>query len=109
MRVYGKVVDRWTADYGGRNITVQFEVAYTDYDADWNVIGVGTEDFSPERYYGEVSEKWVSTWDGSRRNKGGHRWFEDRGLWKFRKSDAKAFKAAVAKRFGAAEVTMKKW
>ena len=108
MRVYGKVVRSWTnVNERGHDILVAKEVAYTDYDADWNVVGTGTEDFSPARWKSDVIEKWVWAWDGSRRNAGGHRWFDCHGLWKVRKSDRKEFVAAVAKRFYAADVSLR--
>lgn len=93
VRLYGKTLNRWTAfsEALGREIETQTEVAYKEYDSETgDLVAVGSEDFSPSRWRSEVSRKWVHTWDGERRNKGGHRWFDDRGLYSFRKSERKA-------------------
>lgn len=52
-----------------------FEVEYTEYSEDGDIINEGTEDFSQKRYNSiPVYEIWV--WDGQRMNKGGKRWFD---------------------------------
>lgn len=83
VRVYGKTVNEWY-DEGG--ILIQKEVAYKDYDTeDGTVWGIGTEDFSVERWWKDTDRKWVWTWDGKKRNRGGHRWFEEVRHLSFRK------------------------
>ena len=96
VRIYGKTVDKWFSEDGsGRKVLVQIEVEYKDYEFDfwgtgeWDLVGTGTEDFSPERYKTCVSIKSVWTWNGRKLNKGGHRWFDYQGLIKFRVSDRK--------------------
>lgn len=91
VRIYGKTVNTWTTYdiIKDREYTTQYEVAYTDYFIDGRVAGKGTEDFSPERYRRDIKEGWVFTWDGERRNKGGHRWFREEGHIKFRKAEGK--------------------
>lgn len=91
IRIYGKVVNTWTAwvQYTDRNgntreheIVTQYEVKYTEYNKDGSYRQSGTEDFSRERY-NTIQNKWVYTWDGHQMNRGGKRKFEDRGMVKF--------------------------
>lgn len=104
VRLYGKVVNEWKVfDYvRDREITRQIEVAYSDFDVNTcEVVAVGTEDFTPERYHNTVNNSNVFIWDGIRRNKGGYRWFDDTGFWKYRKSEKKLFKQYMSNRFKA--------
>ena len=96
VRIYGRTLDRWSSeDETCRRFITQIEVEYKDYEFDfwgtgeWDLVGTGTEDFSPERYKTCVSECFVWTWDGRKLNKGGHRCFEEQGLIKFNSSDRK--------------------
>lgn len=83
VRVYGKTVNEWY-DEGG--MLIQKEVSYKDYDTeDGTVWGIGTEDFSVERWWKDTDRKWVWTWDGKKRNRGGYRWFEEVRHLSFRK------------------------
>ena len=108
VRIYGRVVNRWRAmtDHGF-NVTIQFEVAYRDYDADTgDLLATGTEDFSPERCRFEQLKlnRYVYTWDGQRRNKGGHRWFEEQTCIGYRQADAKLVKQYLSHKYPAAEL-----
>lgn len=92
IRVYGKILNRWShINDSGREVATQYEVAYKEYNTETlELVGVGSEDFSPIRYSKEIKRQEVFTWDGERRNKGGNRWFEDRGGITYRKSERKA-------------------
>lgn len=91
VRIYGKELERWMSEAKhGWLVMSQVELAYKDYDSiTGEAVQTGSEDFSAERYHSAVSRKSVWTWDGERRNKGGHRWFELQPDIKFRKSDRK--------------------
>lgn len=91
IRIYGKALNIWKSlDENGREIIVQKEIEYKSYDMEtFELIGIGSEDFSPEAYKHFVSEKILYTWDGKRINKGGNRWFDYRGIVKFRTSERK--------------------
>lgn len=105
MRIYGKILQRWTVtDEQGRERTTQIEVAYKEYNEAGNLIGEGSEDFSPERWNQTTTRKNVWTWDGKRLNKGGHRWFEYQACLTFRKEDSKAVKELYKTRLNAAAV-----
>ena len=89
MRIYGKTLNTWTSiDEKGREVITQREIEYSEYN-DGVLVATGSEDFSPERYRQEISEKWVWSWDGVKLNRGGHRAFEGMGRVKFRKSEKK--------------------
>lgn len=91
VRIYGKTIQEWRTDgKHGEFVISQVELAYKDYDSTTGeVVQIGSEDFSSKRHSIAVSRKSVWTWDGKRRNKGGHRWFECQPDIKFRKSDRK--------------------
>ena len=109
VRIYGKELQRWTAtDLSGREITTQVEYSYKEYNEAGELVGIGSEDFSPERMRAELDNPSVYTWDGERRNKGGHRWFDYRGFYRIRKSERQAFKALMKKRYGAELVELRK-
>ncbi|MBR3238813.1 MAG: hypothetical protein IKF99_10285 [Oscillospiraceae bacterium] len=102
IRIYGRTLNTWVSqDERGREIIIQKEIEYTDFDETGSVLCKGSEDFSPERQRTEIEERWIYTWDGVKRNKGGYRWFEDRGLCKFRKNEKKAVKQFMQKRYNA--------
>ena len=94
IRIYGKDLNSWyTTNEHGRRVCVQTEIAYKEYDSETcELLGVGSEDFSPTRERSTVDHAWVWTWDGQRLNKGGYRWFENMGYIRFRKSDRKGVK-----------------
>ena len=85
MKVYGKVVNTWkhmiTRIWRGQPEEIeaisQYEITYKTYDANGDQIGIGTEDFSAERYNETLKEYRVFVWDGVRYNKGGYRWFDE--------------------------------
>lgn len=92
-RIYGKELNTWEHELeNGRVRTYQIEVAYKEYDKDGDLCGVGSEDFSLDRYNVEMMWKFVWTWDGVKRNKGGHRWFECQGMVRYTRKDARAVK-----------------
>lgn len=78
MRVYGEIVNRWTSwnDEKGREVTIQVEVAYKEYDRLGNLVAEGTEDFSPARWNEQTSGYAVWGWNGQHRNRGGHKYFD---------------------------------
>ena len=91
-----------------RDVVVQYEYSYTEIDTEsGNVVGMGTEDFSPERYRREVVTRWIYTWDGTRRNKGGHRWFDDRGRVTYRRTQVADVREYYRNRYQAAEVQLR--
>lgn len=89
VRIYGKLLNTWSyTDDEGREIVTQFELAYKDYNSETgDLVAVGSEDFSQERYKTSISWKMVWTWDGVRYNKGGKRAFDFWRDIRFRKSD----------------------
>ena len=92
-RMYGKELETWTVyDEKGRPILRQIEFPYKEYDKNGVLCGVGSEDFSADRYHKEMMWKFVWTWDGVKRNKGGHRWFECYGMVRYTRKDVKAVK-----------------
>lgn len=109
IRIYGKTLEIWTAeDERGRNRITQREISYHEYDSETGeLVGAGSEDFSPERQKRELEDRWAWTWDGERRNKGGKRWFEDHGLVRFRKSEKAEVKKYLQNKYGAAELQLR--
>lgn len=63
--------------YGGkRKISDGYlEVKYIEYSNTGEIINEGVEDFSIERY-NRLPVYQIWTWDGTKRNKGGKRWFD---------------------------------
>lgn len=109
VRIYGKELQTWTAtDENGRECRTQTEYAYTDYNEQGEKVGTGSQDFCPALEKSELDTVWVYTWDGERRNKGGFRWFDCRGFYRIRKAERQAFKALMAKRYGAQLVELRK-
>ena len=51
IRIYGKKLNTWKVpDEAGREIIRQYEFAYKEYDVETgDLVGEGSEDFSPER------------------------------------------------------------
>ncbi len=85
------------------------EYSYTEYrviDGVASLKGKGTEDFSINRYNSEMHCKGIYTWDGERRNKGGHRWFDYRGFVDYIGS-TKALKAVMMQKYGCEEVSLR--
>ena len=72
IRIYGKRT-KITED------EEYFEVEYTEYRNDGTIKGTGTEDFITKRW-NSVKAHMVYTWDGTKRNKGGYRWFDYHGI-----------------------------
>ena len=108
VRIYGKELRRWTTtNENGREILVQVELSYKEYDEEGNLVGTGSEDFSKERWSSEIKRDWVWTWNGVQLNRGGHRQFTCWGLTTYRKTDKKAVKALMAKRYNAVTVELR--
>ena len=97
VRLYLDVIETWKDEYGRMK---QVEVAYNDYDVEsGELVGVGTEDFSRERYK-TIITKLLWTWDGERRNAGGHRWFEYTGLdYKYIRGEGRKVKRFIQNAF----------
>ena len=110
FRIYGKTLTIWKAfGIDDRERIFQRELEYTEYDAEtMEIVGTGSEDFSTERYNYELEERWLWTWDGNKRNKGGHRWFELHGYIRYRKSDRAKVKAYYKQKYNATEVQLRK-
>ena len=91
VRIYGQVLNIWKSeDLRGRTIITQKEIAYTDYNIETGeIVGVGSEDFSYERYKKEVIIRFIHTWDGIKRMKNGHRWFGCKGIIRYNRSQRK--------------------
>ena len=87
MRIYGKA-----KAIGTNNGGAYLEVEYKEYREDGSLKQIGTEDFSAERW-AAVPMRFVYTWDGQRRNKGGYRWFDYDGA--YRTNDPKAVKKHI--------------
>ena len=102
-------VNRWlTYDENGKPIVAQYELAYKVIDTETlQIVETGTEDFSPERVGRELSNRWIYTWDGKRRNKGGYRAFDDRGMAMYRRSEVEGVKEYYRNRYQAAEVQLR--
>lgn len=109
IRIYGKTLEIWTAlDERGYERITQREISYREYDSETcELVGFGSEDFSPEREKMELENRWAWTWDGERRNKGGKRWFEDHGLVKFRKSEKAEVKRYLQSKHDAVEIQLR--
>ena len=90
VRIYGKIVNTWTAwepviirgQYQERERIIQYEIEYNEYNENGDLVATGTEDFSRERYM-EIDSRWIWIWNGKNYNRGGHRAFECMGMIKF--------------------------
>lgn len=109
IRIYGKILEVWTAeDARGREITTQTEIAYREYDSETGeLLGSGSEDFSPARERSEIDCRWIWTWDGDRRNKGGKRWFECHGMIKYRKREKSEVKRYLENKYNSAALELR--
>lgn len=112
VRIYGQIVNTWTAwktitvrgEEREVEYTTQYEIEYTEYDMDGNVVGIGTEDFSAERYNTTFKSQEIYTWDGKKLNKGGHRWFEYRGFVRYNTEQRKEVKQYLKNKYNNAEL-----
>ena len=101
IRIYGKDLQYWKAtDLNGREKVTQTEIAYKEVNEQGETIGTGSEDFSRERAKAEIVQGYICTWDGETRNKGGYRWFDNRGYYRIRKSDRKGFIQMIKNKYG---------
>lgn len=93
VRIYGDTVEWWKDDKGRMTYT---ELEYKDYNIyTGEVVGVGTEQFSRERYK-TVITKLIWTWDGSERRGDGTRWFDYTGkAVKYNRGDGRKVKMLV--------------
>lgn len=106
-RIYGKTINEWrSTDEHGREYLVQQEIEYKEYDENGYLRATGTEDFSLERLHKQTKVRWISTWDGERRNKGGYRWFDGHGNIRF-SGDAGIVKAILQKKYDAALIELR--
>lgn len=115
MKVYGKTLNTWThmvtVDLGWKKYeeerTAQVELSYTEYNANGDKIGKGSEDFSVERL-NSLKYYRIFTWDGEKRNKGGYKWFEEQRLVRINPTNRKHLKDLAAKWFpNAAEINIR--
>lgn len=106
IRLYGSPITVWTEtelytvnghEYS-REVTVQVERPYREYATDGRLICTGTEDFSRERDRG-LKNCRVFVWDGYRRNRGGHRWFEETMFCRFYEPQRKALREYLKSRY----------
>lgn len=91
IRIYGARINEWhSTDEQGRDMLMQIEREYHEYDSETGeLVGCGTEDIPVHRSLGGrglklIETTYLYTWDGERRNKGGYRWFEYRGMIQYR-------------------------
>lgn len=87
MRIYGK--RREIAEH-------YYEYDYKEYREDGTLKCTGTEDFSSQRLR-SLEHRFIYTWDGEKRNKGGYRWFDFIGSVTILEGDLKELKKIVAK------------
>lgn len=108
MRIYGKAINTWTAtDERGIERTIQLELPYKDLDKAGNVVAIGTEDFSRDRYNSQTERRFVYAWDGQRRNRGNKRWFMCCEFVEFRKSDKRDLKEYYKAKYQATEIQLR--
>ena len=113
IRVYGKTIEEWGTDVNefGSKVWTQREIAYTDYDSETGeILAVGSEDFSMNRWNSYTAQFWIKTWDGQRRNKGGYKWWEDHSFTHF---NPKARNKDIINLYkiltGSADVRVERW
>ena len=68
---------------------IQSEYEYREYNLNDELVGWGTEDFSADRLKTDMVSGYVYGWNGTKRNKGGYRWWTCLGFYRVRKSDIK--------------------
>lgn len=109
IRIYGKTLETWShEDEKGRKRIYQTEIAFKEIDAETGeIVEIGSEDFSPEREKQDIDYRWIYTWNGEKRNKGGHRWFDCQGSIKFRKSHKKALAEYLKNKYNAELVQLR--
>lgn len=110
VRIYGKTIQSWKhEDEKGRQITTQREIEYREYSVEnGTLVGEGAEDFSTERYQQELVTKLIWVWDGKKRNKGGHRWFECKSSISYARKNAKDIKKYLQHKYkGAKEIQLR--
>ena len=110
IRIYGKTLETWKS-YSERwhcEMITQEEISYIEYDSETGeIVGSGSEDFSPAREAQDIDYKWIYTWDGQKVNKGGHRWFDCRGTIKYRKSGKKGVMEYLKNKYNAELVQLR--
>ena len=108
-KIYGKTLNTWTA-YDEKydcDVTVQREIAYREYYKDTHELKqIGSRDFTKYTDH-EMTDAWVWSWDGEKRNAGGHRWFQCEGMIKYSTGDSKAVRAHLMKKYNAAEIQLR--
>lgn len=83
FKIYGNIINIWEHEVRSKDgylksVPVQYEVEYSEYDSDGNLIMTGTEDFSPERMSSELTKRFVWIWTGKFDQNGRRRFiFED--------------------------------
>lgn len=89
MKIYGGYKVLWQ---DSEKREAYLEANYKEYRADGSLKQTGTEDFSSRRW-ATLPIRFVYVWDGEKRNKGGHRWFEYLGA--YRVDDPKELKRYI--------------
>ena len=108
FKIYGKTLNHWfSVDEKGNKHLNQVELPYRKYNANFELVATGTEDFSTERLHEVMNTAWVYIWDGKTMNKGGHRKFSCITLISYKKNDAKVIKAFYMNKFNAAKVELR--
>lgn len=109
MRLYRNEIRRNTAydEKKGFPVVTYYEIRYVDIDSDGLVTAIGYEEFTPERLKAATREKYLWTWDGKTYNKGGHRWFENCGLIRYKKNEAREIKQYFKNKYGAEAVELR--
>lgn len=109
FRLYGDAINRWfSEDEDGRKHLTQIEVPYKEYDTEGDLVGEGTEDFSRDRWNSTpFRSAFVYIWDGSKRNKGGYRWFVCKRWITYKRKDASLVKQYFKIHYNASEVELR--
>lgn len=109
VRIYGETINSWNKkDKKGIEHTEQVEISYVEYDPETGeVVGTGSEDFSLKRLDKDTKAKFVYTWDGKKRNKGGYRKFDEREHIRYRKAESRLVKKYFKNKYQAELVELR--
>lgn len=113
LRLYGKKLKVWKeteklATGHEYERTTQVELAYKTVNLDGDVVAAGSEDFSPERMDSSLVYLDIWTWDGEKRDRGGHRYFDRQKRVRINRADKKKLRRVVAKWYPqAAEISIR--
>lgn len=108
VRLYGKLIRQWKVlcEDGYERVS-QSEYEYKEYDVkSGQLVGVGSEDFSPQRKAKQMLFYDIRTWDGVKRRADGSKWFNSVGVYRTRKGDRKALGLWASATFKAEEIRL---